>query len=411
LIEESLLKKKIMEELFHRGNSLLLDDSYPAAVECYTQALTAAGAATTSTTSAAVTAVNVYANRALAYLKLHKYTHALQDCNAAFALLGQQPKEQASSTSVGKDFEYLYYRKGLAQFELEEYESAKAMFEMGLALVTQRKDSGSVATAGDMCKNDAMIKYQRAIRKCEAEIALCNTATAAPATSAAVTSTSAPSTTAKPSTSAVPSAASSSQPKKPSATQQPATRYEYYQSNEALTVSVLAKNLTPEEVEVTISSHRLRVVLTRNGLTEVVMDKNLFANVDTTRSKYEIRKTKVEIVLVKVEPTIWPTLDGTAKAMEAIPAASASAATATADSSSAAASKPSTRPYASKRDWNAVEGKIPLIILANAHLIMIFWKQVKSLRSLKPRSPKEKKLFRSFSVTFIPKQMRILAGQ
>jgi suppressor of G2 allele of SKP1 len=296
-----------MEE-FHRGNALLIDEDYSKAVDAYSTALLSVPQL-----------APVFANRAAAYLKLRKFAHALQDCNQAIAL--------------DASLEPAYYRKGQACFELEEYESAKRMFEAGLALVNE---SNIEATS----------KYRRAIRKCDAETEFNNRDSApAPAPASAPVSAAV--------SASVPESATAKKPAAPPLQQQPATRYEYYQSNEALTISVLAKGLTAQEADVMITSNRLRVVINRGGISETVIDKNLYANIDEAKSRFEIRKTKMEIVLVKTEPSIWPTLDGNAKSSAPPPPATAMAGTAEA--------KPVPRPYASKKDWNAVEGKVILL--------------------------------------------------
>lgn len=73
-------------------------------------------------------------------------------------------------------------------------------------------------------------------------------------------------------------------------------KYQYYQGNDSLNISVLEKNLLPEDVSVSIESAHLRVVC--KG--EVVIDKQLYGLVNTEKSKFEIRKSKVEIILWKV---------------------------------------------------------------------------------------------------------------
>ena len=64
------------------------------------------------------------------------------------------------------------------------------------------------------------------------------------------------------------------------------------------------------QAQIVIESDRLRVVC--KG--EVVIDKHLFAYINTLKSSYDIRKTKIEIVLCKEEQGIWPTIEGDASA-------------------------------------------------------------------------------------------------
>ena len=43
---------------------------------------------------------------------------------------------------------------------------------------------------------------------------------------------------------------------------------------------------------------------------EVVIDKQLHALINLEKSKYEIRKSKIDIVLWKCEQSLWPSIEG-----------------------------------------------------------------------------------------------------
>jgi hypothetical protein len=82
----------------------------------------------------------------------------------------------------------------------------------------------------------------------------------------------------------------------------PPVKYQYYQSSGSLSLSVLAKGLSEKDITVQIGKLHLRVIVHANASTgrfedEVVIDKDLFAEVDTEKSKFVIFKTKVEITL------------------------------------------------------------------------------------------------------------------
>lgn len=128
------------------------------------------------------------------------------------------------------------------------------------------------------------------------------------------------------------------------------TRYEYYQSKEKMTVSVLAKNLSREDVEVTIEPTRLRVLVRINGVAEVVVDKQLFAEVDVASSYFEVKRPKVEVVLLKAVPDSWPHLEGDGRAsyIKAVRA----------DEDAAAPSSSRPKAYASHRDWDSLGSEI-----------------------------------------------------
>ena len=64
------------------------------------------------------------------------------------------------------------------------------------------------------------------------------------------------------------------------------------------------------QAQIVIEPDHLRVVC--KG--EVVIDKPLHGYVNTLKSSYDIRKTKIEIILCKEEHGIWPTIEGDASA-------------------------------------------------------------------------------------------------
>ena len=93
----------------------------------------------------------------------------------------------------------------------------------------------------------------------------------------------------------------------------------------------MAKNLTSDDCLVNITSNHLRVVVKykdEKGSVhdDIVIDKQLYAEVDVDKSKFTILKLKVEIVLVKKNAENWPSIEFTGKvlptAQKAAPVAS-----------------------------------------------------------------------------------------
>jgi len=325
---------------YHRANELFVDEEYDAAAALYSKAV-----------AEMPDFASALSCRSAAYIKLRKYTQALEDCNNVIKL--------------DASLEPAYLRKGLACFELGEYETAKRAFETGKRL---RSEAGKDVTV-----------YARNIRKCDTELSHPNgvfqAAPVPPAAPAAAPIAPAP---APAPSSAAPSSSSSTAMTTPIPH---AIKYQYYQSAEAVNISVLAKNVTPDEAEISIQPGHLRV----RCRGETVIDKQLYADVDVGASTYDIRKTKIEIVLRKVrtsrppgkravppgrarpftslaytvcrtqvEKEIWPALEGDGPARTAPPPPAAAAAATPAPAP--AADKPAMpKPYASKRDWNAVE--------------------------------------------------------
>ncbi|CAM9212038.1 unnamed protein product [Ectocarpus fasciculatus] len=121
------------ENPIHMGNQAFIDEDYPATLQAYGEAISVGGEGEALARS----------NRAAVYLKLSKHTEALQDASAAVKLM---PTEIA------------FYRKGLAAFALEEFETALEAFRQGKKLQEERGDSSDPR------------KYRTWIRKCEAEL-------------------------------------------------------------------------------------------------------------------------------------------------------------------------------------------------------------------------------------------------
>ena len=96
-------------------------------------------------------------------------------------------------------------------------------------------------------------------------------------------------------------------------------KYQYYQSLSSLTIDVMVKNRTNDDVMVEILPTHLKAVV-KYTIThgekvtdheEVVIDKDLFAQINVEKSKFQIYKTKVEISLAKIDQEQWPAIEAT----------------------------------------------------------------------------------------------------
>jgi len=126
-------------------------------------------------------------------------------------------------------------------------------------------------------------------------------------------------------------------------------KYQYYQSQEKLNISVLAKNVQPNDARITIERNRLKVIINVDGKENIVIDKILHALVVPEKCKTQIKSTKIEIALHKETPDIWPSIEGNAVIKEQ------SIIESTQIETEAPVKK--VKPYASNKDWDKV-GKV-----------------------------------------------------
>ncbi|CAI5475010.1 unnamed protein product [Closterium sp. Yama58-4] len=273
IIEELPSGPQAAAELAAKGDAQFVDEDYDAAVDLYTQAISANGATE-----------NLLCKRAAAHIKLENYTDAVADANAAIKL--------------NPSYALAYLRKGVACHHLEEYETALAAFKAGAKLEP----------------NNA--KFKNGIRKAEAELQSqeedmavdAPTSSGAPSTSEAPAS--APTAFAAPSPSA-PVSAPAPAPTAP-APAPPKYRHEFYQSATTVVVTVFAKGISSEQLKVQIGEQVLSVVIeSTNDEPPYVLQLRLFGKVDPAKSKHVLMSTKVEVRLAKAEAIHWTALEAT----------------------------------------------------------------------------------------------------
>lgn len=216
----------------------------------------------------------------------------------------------------------------LAYFELGKYIESKEALEEGIKLSPELR----------------RLQYQRALRKCESELQSSNpnSTISKEGTLSSGTTTS----VSRPAPTPIPSP--------PVAV---GVRYEYYQSMEKICISVLAKNISPADVEVIMKSNHLYSAVIIDGKKEVVISKQLYAAIDTAKSSFEVRKTKIEISLIKLQSQIWPSIEGFAEETT-IPTTSEGTEQVEKAAKTLATPAALPKPYASARDWNKVTSDI-----------------------------------------------------
>jgi len=240
------------------GHSAFVDDDFELAVQRYSDAL-----------CADPNSADAFSSRAAARLKMHQHELALSDASRA---VGITPSANS------------HKRVGLACFALGRFQDAREAFSSALELSSPRAE------------------LKRWVRKCDAELSSSGSA----GTSGSSAST--PPTTAQPA--APPPAA----PPAPSATAQPTDpskiRHEWYQTMTHVVVSVIARGMSNDAVNVSFSDTGVHLTLDLNGSASYKLDLRTFAKLDADGCKYSVGAAKIEVKLKKQVSGKWEKLEG-----------------------------------------------------------------------------------------------------
>ncbi|BBN10530.1 suppressor of G2 allele of SKP1 [Marchantia polymorpha subsp. ruderalis] len=265
------------EELGRKADKAFVDEEYETSVQLYSDALQL-------NPSDAV----LFASRAQAYLKLDRYMDAISDTNKAIELNPNLPKA--------------YLRKGVACFNLEEYQTAKAAFEAGL-----QRDP-----------NNPQLKNK--IRECEAKLIeeASGDQQSGLKTPKPLSENPTPMETVKDGdVEATPmeTANGGEETASPAAVQTPPPpappryRHEFYQTSDTVVVTVFAKNIQADQLEIQFGEQILSLEIKVADGETYVLQNRLFGKIKPTECKYSRLSTKVEIRLVKAEPVQWKKLE------------------------------------------------------------------------------------------------------
>lgn len=321
-------------EAYAEGNALFVEELYDEAVQAYTQAIDAL----VDSGDNNATLADVYAKRAAAYIKLNDHIAALDDARAALKLVPQH---------VGA-----LYRKGLACFHMDEFETSKAAFEAAIA----NSDVG----------NRQLPVFRKWLRKCDAELdsddedvaaAIQHTqaaaaASATPGAGAGAGSSSPEDDTDAGTGSGASAAAAAAPAPTPAAAPAPApakratgtmaskVRYDWYESLTGVTIDIMSKNIDEASSETNFSSQSLDISLGMQDGSNYLLDITLAGKIIPGKCTIKYRKVKAEVKLVKATQGEWG-------ALEASQYAAATAA--------AVEDTPLPRPYAAKKDWDKIE--------------------------------------------------------
>jgi hypothetical protein len=137
-------------------------------------------------------------------------------------------------------------------------------------------------------------------------------------------------------------------------------KYQYYQSDSVMTISILESNVQPENLKVDFSLDKISVIIKKGGVEFTVICGTLFDAVEVSKCKVVYKDEKVLIKLRKQEKYEWHNLfgSGAAKKKEKDPKdvdKSSSTSSVKEAAPKLDSSKKDNRPYASDKDWDAID--------------------------------------------------------
>ena len=338
------------ETLLSLGDSYFVDENYDDAVEAYAAALSL------FRESEVVLQIRTLSHRSSAFYKLQRFEEALEDAENSLMLLSTK-KPDGLRTGEG---EICHLRVGLAAFELKQHRKAKDILEKASQLAALNKRDANKET------------YASLLAKCDANLSSSaseQTSTVAK-TSPSVASKSIGETkeqadVAQPSASSESAAAAAAARPKLAGTQGKAPKYQYYQSDKVMTISILEAGVREQDLTVRFQPKHLLVTMRKNGTNFTVIAGNLYAEIDIERSKVVFKDEKVLVKLRKVEPFEWHELMGKGDDSDAGTDVKTKIVSSEETNDDAGAppqkvptdpkdeKKPS--PYASHKDWDAIE--------------------------------------------------------
>ena len=265
------------------------------------------------------------------------------------ALAGSYGNRESNNLSKGLEFR-AYSHRSEAHLQLENAKDALSDAQCALDIVQSTNEISTILLDGELesCRS----RKEKATKLLPAATAATNTSTA---------------------TASTPIITKKKPPTCP--------KYQYYQSDGIMTISILERNVTPENLKVDFEEDKLTVVLEKEGVSFTVISGTLFDSVIVPKCKVVYKDEKVLVKLKKEEKFEWHNLFGKGKTKvkdtntdtstsenastnenantnEAVDASEAGDATKETAIPMVDPNKKVSRPYSSQRDWNAIEKNI-----------------------------------------------------
>jgi len=270
-------------EAFAEGCSLFVDECYEDAIEKFTEALKEKEDA------------DCYIKRSACHFKLKALTDALADANSALKL------DPSSSKA--------YFRKGIACFSLDEYETAKIAFEKGLALA-QEKEKSSFKMWIRKC--DAEISEQEPLEDMggeDAKIEEMEVEEAQPAQEEKKEDLDTMNLEEEATNNGETTEVDKNPLGPPIRKEEEKVRHSFYQTADTITISFYVRDRQKKDVDIEIREDALEVNIELGDGACYVYDVALHAKVDPKECHQSINKANVEVRLKKEKPGQWPSIE------------------------------------------------------------------------------------------------------
>ncbi|EFJ24194.1 hypothetical protein SELMODRAFT_271108 [Selaginella moellendorffii] len=190
-------------------------------------------------------------SRAQVHIKLGHFTDAIADAKAAIDL----------NPALSK----AHLRQGIACFSLGEYETARAAFEKAASLEDDPKTRDWIHKCDEKLKEESGVPQEADMRDSATDEEVFMTPSLPP----------------------------------------PKYRHEWYQSQEAVVVTVFAKGIKQEDARIDFGEQMLSVVIRVPNENPYALQVRLFGKVNVPKCKCSILSTKIEIRLSKADDTHW----------------------------------------------------------------------------------------------------------
>ena len=316
------------EQALHLADSLFVDEFYEDAIDAYT-----AAEAVLRQGEDPVLHYRIRSHRAAAFLSLERFQEAFDDCSIANKSLEQVTNLRAGETEI------CWRRQGIAALKLKRLTEALSALEQAqqLAILNQSSTQSIYTSLLAECHAPVIEEQPAATEKKKPEDAMSPVAASPPPPAAPQKNSGMP-------------------------------KYQFWQSDKFMTISILEPNVQLEQLDVNFQPQHLSVILTKNNQQFTVIAGKLWEQVEPDACQIKLKAEKVLLKLKKSKTNYeWPELmskETIGKKPEPIPKkkapAPAAAAAATKEESTPPTSQPveRARPYASHKDWDSIEKDI-----------------------------------------------------